>query len=1080
MSQNNLEPARLIPNRFIGPIPTGWLKRNHRTRYKRQLHIDNYSSRTATFSAGNSVSSQRRLTGLDEGLSITARHGRSFLQPDDIVDGGGSDVESDGGSRAGFSLGIPPTNPIPRSTKKGANSGEEGNPALGKEGMPSTPSLVQGSSAALGKKHARPGTESSGKSQGDSSFVTARETLDGPEDMRYSITTTGNSDVSQKDNHSGVETQTGNVSGSSLLLSTSEASERRSSLFSEEQSSSAKAANSMASLLQRDKGRKLKNSKHGRHSQSSPDPPKGILSKGKGAPVVGSDAAEVPQTIPSITAKKDRITSGLVRFNMPDDVIRLDREMKVRLEQLSRRRSLRRYRRGKVRDGEILKMEKMLVRVELTSQPLPDNFDENASMKVVTKLIEKWREFFVVCRETTSEGAEILLQFYKSRVIPAVDHAAIHKRSAHLVHLKRKDTHVNLYSPLDKTVVVWASCKHGTLIYIMRPRSSASSVEWYTFLRSSLGWNRSRELQVNVPDLNVSLVLQDVFEKVEVERDAAQASEDGDESAIIRTMVEEQAVAPSIIERCMLMLQGCSEWSEILEHWSKVENMGLAWKRYDRLEWIHGVNEKKMYGTMAMEKSHDLELRPKKHYPTSLVMEDGQILVEPAPVEGFLIRLTTHRGQQERFGKLFFKRLYFSSHNQFLCFCKPAKALPPPPPKMPRQQGPRIPSAEQIVGQIPLIYSVAPYCFKNGEVTWLKSGSAETKRRHDQDAYDEAERKVNTLLCSEGYIDLCEVTDVRSGVRNGPPSTGVGDQVDLHTEAADTHHEDGEVHEFDNNRTLELVLQNGLIVRLQAYDQVTKKEWINRLRSLVKYWKSRAVSDMELLKATRQANLELFHIDEEMESFLGQFGEKWEVSRSVASPELYNMCGISSCRTISIAGVLYRKPKRRSTFRRCSVILCHGQILIFRSALRNYSGKMLPQIHHERESAIDLKDCYIYSGLVTESDLLYQNQTFDSNNPSRHALPRIYREDGWTSSDEDTMTCFVVWQPRQKSFFRATEQVDGGSHRKSLKRVSQLGVPGRSVVFKTRSRAERDHWVMNISTEIERLQQVEEVRVVSG
>ena len=140
---------------------------------------------------------------------------------------------------------------------------------------------------------------------------------------------------------------------------------------------------------------------------------------------------------------------------------------------------------------------------------------------------------------------------------------------------------------------------------------------------------------------------------------------------------------------------------------------------------------------------------------------------------------------------------------------------------------------------------------------------------------------------------------------------------------------------------------------------------------------------------------------------------------------------------------------------------------------------MLPQIHHERESAIDLNDCYIYSGLVTENDLLYQNQTFDSNNPSRHALPRIYREDGWTSSDEDTMTCFVVWQPRQKSFFRAIEQLEEGKHRKSLRRVSQLGVPGRSIVFKTRSRAERDHWVMNISMEIERLQQVEEVRVVS-
>lgn len=78
------------------------------------------------------------------------------------------------------------------------------------------------------------------------------------------------------------------------------------------------------------------------------------------------------------------------------------------------------------------------------------------------------------------------------------------------------------------------------------------------------------------------------------------------------------------------------------------------------------------------------------------------------------------------------------------------------------------------------------------------------------------------------------------------------------------------------------------------------------------------------------------------------------------------------------------------------------------------------------------------------------------------------------------MTCFVVWQGRKKSFFRAGE--DAGAEGRALRRlryVSRLGVPGRSIVFKTRSRAERDHWVMNIGMEIERLQQPEEVRVVS-
>lgn len=180
-----------------------------------------------------------------------------------------------------------------------------------------------------------------------------------------------------------------------------------------------------------------------------------------------------------------------------------------------------------------------------------------------------------------------------------------------------------------------------------------------------------------------------------------------------------------------------------------------------------------------------------------------------------------------------------------------------------------------------------------------------------------------------------------------------------------------------------------------------------------------------------------------------------------------------------MSGILYRKPSRHSTFVRCGVILCHGHLLIFHGVLRKRTGKEVPHIQHDREAAINLKDCYIYSGLVTDSDLLYQNQTFDSNHPGHHALPRIYLEDGWTSTDEDTTTCFVIWHSRRKSFFRASPGEGEDKGRRRLRYVSRLGVPGRSVVFKTRSRAERDHWVLAISMEIDRLQRGEDVRVVS-
>ena len=181
-----------------------------------------------------------------------------------------------------------------------------------------------------------------------------------------------------------------------------------------------------------------------------------------------------------------------------------------------------------------------------------------------------------------------------------------------------------------------------------------------------------------------------------------------------------------------------------------------------------------------------------------------------------------------------------------------------------------------------------------------------------------------------------------------------------------------------------------------------------------------------------------------------------------------------------MSGTLYRKPKLHSTFQRCGVILCHGQLLIFHGTLRKASGREVPHIQHERQASINLKDCYIYSGLVTEGDLLYQNRTFDSNHPGHHALPRVYLEDGWTSTDEDTMTCFVVWQPQTRSLFRASEEQDSGETKQKLRYVSRLGKPGRSIVFKARSRAERDHWVMSIGMEIDRLQGAENIRVVNS
>lgn len=187
-----------------------------------------------------------------------------------------------------------------------------------------------------------------------------------------------------------------------------------------------------------------------------------------------------------------------------------------------------------------------------------------------------------------------------------------------------------------------------------------------------------------------------------------------------------------------------------------------------------------------------------------------------------------------------------------------------------------------------------------------------------------------------------------------------------------------------------------------------------------------------------------------------------------------------------LSGQLYYKAHRRGAFRRCQVILAAGHLLLFQDTLRKRSGADMAHGHKELITRVDLRDVYLYSGILAENDLLYANRTFDSNRPGHGALPRIYlAQEGLTSRDEDRAICFGIWQPTRKSLFRASVEAEQTGTRKKkknwiLRRVSALGVPGRSIIFKARNRVERDRWVLCIEAEIDRLQEEigEDIRIV--
>lgn len=356
----------------------------------------------------------------------------------------------------------------------------------------------------------------------------------------------------------------------------------------------------------------------------------------------------------------------------------------------------------------------------------------------------------------------------------------------------------------------------------MQARTASNAVEWYTFLRNLLGWRRASEISINIPDMSLSVRIVNPFEKLEASQNKVQEAEDTEE-AMLKTMQEEQAVANELIRRCIDQLQDASEWADVLDSWTKDQRIGLAWKRYDRLEWIHGANERKMYGTIAMLKSHDLELRPKTHYPTTAVTrKKHKTLTEPVPVEGFLIRLTGQTGRAKRLGLMYHKQLYFASHDQYLIFSRPTKVTPPPPPKLPASTSATVPTAQAVADKIPNSWAVNPFGLKDDQVEWLMeghSGTAETRRLHDEDAADEAERKEQNLLNCDGYINLADIVKVRKARFGASPVDAEledGSDVDFDEDVDDSTRDDGATKDVDLDRTFELVMKNGLIIRLQV------------------------------------------------------------------------------------------------------------------------------------------------------------------------------------------------------------------------------------------------------------------------
>lgn len=147
-------------------------------------------------------------------------------------------------------------------------------------------------------------------------------------------------------------------------------------------------------------------------------PSKGILARAKRRSTLGlfktdtsNDADQPVQDL----ARKGSNLRNLVKFDIPEDSKRQAVHFKAKRAQMTIQRAGTKLRRKSIKDGLVVKMERMLVRVD-TADEVPEDFDENVNQRVVSRVKDKWREYMIVCRHSHTDESDFLLQLYQTRV----------------------------------------------------------------------------------------------------------------------------------------------------------------------------------------------------------------------------------------------------------------------------------------------------------------------------------------------------------------------------------------------------------------------------------------------------------------------------------------------------------------------------------------------------------------------------------------------------------------------------------------------------------------------------------------
>ncbi|KAJ2554990.1 hypothetical protein EV175_002404 [Coemansia sp. RSA 1933] len=397
---------------------------------------------------------------------------------------------------------------------------------------------------------------------------------------------------------------------------------------------------------------------------------------------------------------------------------------------------------------------------------------------------------------------------------------------------------------------------------------------------------------------------------------------------VVKVLLEDKVIGPQM-----------QEWLDAER--KGMITIGMAWRRYDRLDWIMPcgsldkdgdfytsmVNDK-VVGPQLSEGTHRLEMRILEHYPDSIVIDDTRVY-EPLAVEGFLM---LKREKKRRTEISTYRPALLASHDGFLFFVYAPNA------------------ARHMQACTSECLSPPVHSGNHTDDYFQRAGGADSRVvRHFHPDPQVCSKQMSLAkymlsiveieqivpLVSDPDDDMAadsQTSDALSLMDADSQSTTSARPLTSSSTSSNRKKHRGKVFEFLRSKKnkqavckFKMVTRSGATIILWAPDEQCMHEWVRRLNELRVYWTNRMLLDVSVRSQVCILNYSLqgrrYRVTDKPD---GHDEQSW------ADRAVWHACLFLGCRNIIMSGILYRKRHRHQGMRKVLCILSQGRLIEYK------------------------------------------------------------------------------------------------------------------------------------------------------